>query len=105
MTAVSGTRGPPEGSGRNLVDPRQCRGQSCGRRQHDRQLPAADDAAQVLVGQPLDAGLIAEAAGLAEQAAQPHTDHRGSAAYKRQLVRVFTSRILTGLVRSEEEAA
>ena len=66
---------------------------------------AADDAAQVLVGQPLDAGLIAEAASLAEQAAQPHTDHRGSAAYKRQLVRVFTSRILTGLVRSEEEAA
>ena len=66
---------------------------------------AADDAAQVLVGSSLSADVIAEAASLAAQAAQPRTDHRGSASYKRQLVSVFTRRILTGLIRSEEEAA
>lgn len=66
---------------------------------------AASDAAQVLVGGPLSAEVIAEAAELAAQAAQPRSDHRGSASYKRQLVRVFTTRILTGLTRSDEEAA
>jgi carbon-monoxide dehydrogenase medium subunit len=66
---------------------------------------SADAAAQVLVGGPLGAEAIGEAAELAAQAAQPRTDHRGSASYKRQVVRVFTSRILTKLLRSEEEAA
>jgi aerobic carbon-monoxide dehydrogenase medium subunit len=66
---------------------------------------SADDAVQVLVGSSLTADVIAEAASLAAQAAQPRTDHRGSASYKRQLVSVFTSRILTRLIRSEEEAA
>jgi aerobic carbon-monoxide dehydrogenase medium subunit len=66
---------------------------------------SAEDAAQVLVGGSLTAELIGEAASLAAQAAQPRTDHRGSASYKRHLVSVFTSRILTGLIRSEEEAA
>jgi carbon-monoxide dehydrogenase medium subunit len=66
---------------------------------------SADDAAQVLVGSSLTLDVIAEAASLAALAAQPRTDHRGSASYKRQLVSVFTNRILTGLIRSEEEAA
>ncbi len=66
---------------------------------------SADAAAEALVGQSLSADLIAEAADLAAQAAEPHTDHRGSASYKRQLVRVFTSRILTGLMGTAEEAA
>jgi len=66
---------------------------------------SADDAVQVLVGSSLTADVIAEAASLAAQAAQPRTDHRGSASYKRQLVSVFTNRILTRLMRSEEEAA
>jgi len=66
---------------------------------------SADDAAQLLVGGPLTADAIAEAAALAAHAAQPRTDHRGSASYKRHLVSVFTSRILTGLIRSDEEAA
>ncbi len=66
---------------------------------------AADAAAQALTGRPLTTDTIGEAAELAAQAAQPKTDHRGSADFKRQLVRVFTSRILTGLLRSEEEAA
>jgi carbon-monoxide dehydrogenase medium subunit len=66
---------------------------------------SADAAAQVLVGGPLTAEAIGEAAELAAQAARPRTDHRGSASYKRQVVRVFTSRILTGLFRSGEAAA
>ena len=66
---------------------------------------SADDAAQVLVGGPLTAEAIGEAASLAAQAAEPRSDHRGSASYKRHLVSVFTTRILTGLTRSEEEAA
>jgi aerobic carbon-monoxide dehydrogenase medium subunit len=56
----------------------------------------ATEAAAVLTGQPLTAESIAEAAGLAAAAAQPKTDHRGTAAYKRQLVRVFVTRILGG---------
>lgn len=65
----------------------------------------AVDAAEVLVGHPLSTDGIAEAARLAAAAAQPKSDHRGSAAYKRHLVEVFTRRILTGVSRSEEEAA
>ena len=66
---------------------------------------SADDAARVLVGGSLSAEVIGEAAELAAQAADPTTDHRGSASFKRQVVRVFTSRILTRLLGSEEEAA
>lgn len=66
---------------------------------------SADEAAAVLVGGPLSTEAIGEAAELASRAAQPHTDHRGSADYKRQLVRVFTDRLLTGLMTSGEEAA
>src|ERR1700689_3324710 len=42
----------------------------------------ATEAAAVLTGQPLSAGSIAEAAGLAASAAKPRTDHRGTAEYK-----------------------
>jgi carbon-monoxide dehydrogenase medium subunit len=56
----------------------------------------ATEAAAVLAGQPLSAEVIAEAAELAAAAARPRTDHRGTAAYKRQLVRVFVKRILAG---------
>ncbi len=66
---------------------------------------SADDAAAILVGGPLTADGIGQAAESAAEAAQPRTDHRGSASYKRQLVRVFTTRILTGLMQSAEEAA
>ncbi len=66
---------------------------------------SADDACAVLLGGALSAEAIGEAAELAARAAQPHTDHRGSADYKRQLVRVFTTRLLTGLMASREEAA
>ena len=55
----------------------------------------ATDAAQALVGGPLTAESIGRAAELAAEAAQPRTDHRGSATYKRHIVRTFVERILT----------
>lgn len=66
---------------------------------------AADDAAELLVGKQLSPELIGETADLAAAAADPHTDHRGSSEYKRNLVRVFTRRLLTGLMATGEEAA
>jgi aerobic carbon-monoxide dehydrogenase medium subunit len=54
-------------------------------------------AAAALTGGPLTADRIAEAAELAAAAAQPKTDHRGTAEYKRHLVRVFVSRLLGGV--------
>ena len=56
----------------------------------------ATDAAAALAGRPLTPDSVAEAAELAAAAAQPRTDHRGTAEYKRQLVRVFVKRILNG---------
>ena len=63
------------------------------------------DAAKALTGQPLTADSIAEAAELAARAAQPKSDHRGSAEYKRQMVRVFVRRILSGTVAASAERA
>jgi aerobic carbon-monoxide dehydrogenase medium subunit len=65
----------------------------------------AKDAAQALVGGPLTIESIDQAAELAAQAAQPRTDHRGSAAYKRQIVRTFVKRILTSVQATTEKAA
>jgi aerobic carbon-monoxide dehydrogenase medium subunit len=56
---------------------------------------AATEAAAALTGKPLTAETIAAAADLAAQAARPRTDHRGSAEYKRHMVRTFVERILT----------
>lgn len=66
---------------------------------------SADDAAALLIGNPLSAEVIGEAGDLAAAAAQPHSDHRGSADYKRHLIGVFTRRLLTGLIDMGEEAA
>ena len=66
---------------------------------------SADQAAAILVGGPLTAEAIGEAAEAAASASAPHSDHRGSADYKRNLVRVFTRRLLTGLMATGEEAA
>ncbi|HEY1000316.1 MAG TPA: hypothetical protein VGD83_11805, partial [Streptosporangiaceae bacterium] len=54
----------------------------------------ATEAAAALTGKPLTAETIAAAAELAAAAAQPKTDHRGSAEYKRHMVSVFVKRIL-----------
>jgi aerobic carbon-monoxide dehydrogenase medium subunit len=51
-------------------------------------------AEQVLVGSALEQDAVEEAARLAAEAAQPRTDHRGSADYKRHVVRTFVTRAL-----------
>lgn len=56
----------------------------------------ATEAAAALIGKPLTADSIGEAAELAAGVAQPRSDHRGSAEYKRHMVRVFVRRILGG---------
>jgi len=55
----------------------------------------AAEAASALVGAPLSAETIERAADLAAQASRPRTDHRGSAEYKRHMVRTFVVRILS----------
>ena len=65
----------------------------------------ATEAAAVLVGRPLTADSVAQAADLAAQAARPRTDHRGSAEYKRHMVRTFVVRILSRGNAAEERAA
>jgi carbon-monoxide dehydrogenase medium subunit len=62
------------------------------------------EAARVLVGNALDAETAGEAARLAAEAAQPRTDHRGSAAYKRHVVSTFVARLL-GAVDAGKVAA
>jgi aerobic carbon-monoxide dehydrogenase medium subunit len=52
----------------------------------------ATAAEEVLAGSELDDRTIREAARLAAEAARPHSDTRGSADYKRTVVRVFTER-------------
>jgi aerobic carbon-monoxide dehydrogenase medium subunit len=54
-------------------------------------LPATA-AEEALAGSELDDEAIREAARLAAEAAQPHSDVRGSAEYKRSVVRTFTER-------------
>jgi aerobic carbon-monoxide dehydrogenase medium subunit len=58
-------------------------------------------AEEALAGAELNDDTIKAAAGLAAEAAQPRTDHRGSADYKRSVVRVFTER---GLRKAAETA-
>ncbi len=65
----------------------------------------ASDAAQALVGRPLGSDTIAAAADGAATAARPRTDHRGSAEFKRHVVRTFVVRILNRVNESAERAA
>ena len=65
----------------------------------------ATEAAAVLTGRPLTADSIAEAADLAARAARPRTDHRGSAEYKRHMVRTFVVRLLSRTDAAAERAA
>ena len=67
---------------------------------------ACTEAAQALTGQALTTQTIAQAADLAAGAARPRTDHRGSAEYKRHMVRTFVVRILsrTGPAAGEQTA-
>jgi carbon-monoxide dehydrogenase medium subunit len=65
----------------------------------------AAEAAAALTGKPLTAESITAAADLAAAAAQPKTDHRGSAEYKRHMVHTFVVRILTGAAAPHETTA
>jgi aerobic carbon-monoxide dehydrogenase medium subunit len=55
----------------------------------------AVEAEQLLAGQPPSGELFAEAGELAAQASEPRSDVRGSAEWKRNVVRVFTRRALS----------
>jgi hypothetical protein len=60
----------------------------------------ATEAEEALAGRELTGEAVAEAARLAASAAQPYSDTRGSAEYKRTVVRVFTERGLREVARS-----
>jgi aerobic carbon-monoxide dehydrogenase medium subunit len=66
---------------------------------------AATAAADALTGGPLTADRIGQAADLAAEAARPRTDHRGSAEYKRHMVRTFVVRLLSRTDPAAERAA
>ncbi|HET9773028.1 MAG TPA: xanthine dehydrogenase family protein subunit M [Acidimicrobiia bacterium] len=61
-------------------------------------VPAAEE---LLVRQGVNDQTIAEAARLAAEVARPQTDQRGSAEYKRHLVRTFVSRALGAAIGRE----
>jgi carbon-monoxide dehydrogenase medium subunit len=65
----------------------------------------AMEAQESLVGQPLTSETIERAAGLAADVSRPKTDHRGSAEYKRHMVRTFVVRILSRVDAVAERAA
>ena len=65
----------------------------------------ATAAEQALTGKALTADTIEQAAGLAAAAAQPKTDHRGSAEYKRHMVHTFVVRLLSRTEVATERAA
>ena len=65
----------------------------------------AREAAESLVGQVLDEGAIGRAADLAAGVAEPRSDHRGSAEYKRHVVHTFVTRILTRVSTTTSKAA
>jgi carbon-monoxide dehydrogenase medium subunit len=62
----------------------------------------ANAAEEALSGAELNDESIAEAARLAADAAEPHDDVRGSAEYKRNVVRVFTERALRKIAERKE---
>jgi carbon-monoxide dehydrogenase medium subunit len=65
----------------------------------------ATAAAEALTGEPLSPQQIELAARLAAEAARPRTDHRGSAEYKRHMVRTFVTRLLGRIDGTSERAA
>lgn len=65
----------------------------------------AEEAAGTLVGGDLTEDRIAAAGDLAAAVAEPHSDHRGSAEYKKHIVRTFVVRILNRVAGSMEKVA
>jgi len=66
---------------------------------------SASEAAATLVGGPLSESVIAEAADLAASVATPHSDHRGSAEYKKHILRTFVIRLLSKVAASTQKVA
>jgi carbon-monoxide dehydrogenase medium subunit len=64
----------------------------------------AEEAEKFLAQKKLNRKIIAEAAELAMQAAHPIDDVRGSAAYRREMIRVITARGLTAILDEKEQA-
>jgi carbon-monoxide dehydrogenase medium subunit len=65
----------------------------------------AREAGASLVGQVLDQAAITQAADLAAGVAEPRSDHRGSAEYKRHVIHTFVTRILTRVSTTTTKAA
>lgn len=63
----------------------------------------ATEAETYLIGRKLDDGTIEEAARLARDAARPIDDIRGSASYRREMIRVLTARGLGSISRNQEQ--
>jgi carbon-monoxide dehydrogenase medium subunit len=64
----------------------------------------AREAEAFLVGKALDPQVIEEAARLAQEAARPISDVRGSANYRRRIVGVITRRALASIAQGQERA-
>ncbi len=64
----------------------------------------ATEAERYLSGKKINAKAIAEAARLAMEASRPIDDIRGSAEYRREMVRVCTARGLTAITQGEEQS-
>jgi len=65
----------------------------------------ANEAISVLRGKTLTPADIEAAAEAVAAVAEPRTDHRGSADYKRHIVKTFVTRILNRLANAEQKAA
>ncbi|MGI9608101.1 MAG: FAD binding domain-containing protein [Acidimicrobiales bacterium] len=65
----------------------------------------AHEAAAALVGSSLEPEAVANAARLAAEAAQPRSDHRGSASYKRHIISTFVTRLAANVQRAETQVA
>jgi carbon-monoxide dehydrogenase medium subunit len=65
----------------------------------------AKEAAGALVGGSLTADRIGAAADAAAAVAEPKSDHRGSAEYKRHIVHTFVTRLLNRVASSMEKVA
>jgi carbon-monoxide dehydrogenase medium subunit len=63
---------------------------------------AAQEAEAALTNRRLDESAIAEAARLAAQVANPKSDMRGPAEYKRDVVRVYVQRALRSAAQGGE---
>ncbi len=70
-----------------------------------RTIDANDAINGALKGKTLTPENIEAAADAVAAMAEPRSDHRGSADYKRHIVKTFVSRILTNIAHSEQKAA